>query len=240
MSSRAFSVSYPRRTADSKLARTTWPEVLRPRAIMRPRDWARQRALLRILRKSFFHTNWNFISLEYFFDFSASFMANFPNFQLFKRFRYTFLTLKVVCSWGRGLLSLASGVKRWLRRQYFRISQPGLRWVPYISFCRGGSRIFFRRGCTLLLLYFNTNKPHSFFFFCRIPVVLENRRSSLKPRKFLRRFRCHHSFFLFLKRVALMTDRIKIQVRSKIPWRHRFNRNLQQFPHFHFCYFFLE
>ena len=29
----------------------------------------------------------------------------------------------------------------------------------------GGSRIFFRRGCTRLLLYFNTNKPHSFFFF---------------------------------------------------------------------------
>ena len=42
---------------------------------------------------------------------------------------------------------------------------------------RGGSRIFLRRGCTLLLLYFNTNKPHSFFC-CRIPVVLENRRSS--------------------------------------------------------------
>ena len=41
---------------------------------------------------------------------------------------------------------------------------------------RGGSRIFFRRGCTRLLLYFNTNKPHSFF--CRIQVVLENRRSS--------------------------------------------------------------
>ena len=37
---------------------------------------------------------------------------------------------------------------------------------------------FFRRGCTCLLLYFNTNKPHSFFFvFCRIPVVLENRGS---------------------------------------------------------------
>ena len=30
---------------------------------------------------------------------------------------------------------------------------------------RGGSRIFFGRGCTRLLLYFNTNKPHSFFFF---------------------------------------------------------------------------
>ena len=43
---------------------------------------------------------------------------------------------------------------------------------------RGRSRIFFRRGCTRLLLYFNTNKPHSFFFFCRIPVVLGNRRSS--------------------------------------------------------------
>ena len=60
-------------------------------------------------------------------------------------------------------------------------------YIPYIKnyhfcplfncFCqfRGGSRIFFRRGCTRLLLYFNTNKPHSF---CRIPVVLENRRSS--------------------------------------------------------------
>ena len=39
---------------------------------------------------------------------------------------------------------------------------------------------FFTRGCTPLLLYFNTNKPHSFFF-GRIPVVLENRASSLHP-----------------------------------------------------------
>ena len=46
-----------------------------------------------------------------------------------------------------------------------------------VSNNRGGSRIFFRRGCTRLLLYFNTNKPHSFFF-CRIPVVSENHRSS--------------------------------------------------------------
>ena len=38
---------------------------------------------------------------------------------------------------------------------------------------RGGSRIFFKEGYTPLLLYFNTNKPHSFLFFCRIPVVLE-------------------------------------------------------------------
>ena len=44
------------------------------------------------------------------------------------------------------------------------------------QYCRGGSRIFFGRGCTRLLLHFNTNKPHNFF--CRIPVVLENRRSS--------------------------------------------------------------
>ena len=48
---------------------------------------------------------------------------------------------------------------------------------PLAIVIRGGSRIFFRRGCTRLLLYFNTNKPHSFFF-GRIPVVLENRRSS--------------------------------------------------------------
>ena len=34
-----------------------------------------------------------------------------------------------------------------------------------LSVIRGGSRIFFRRGCTRLLLYFNTNKPHSFFIF---------------------------------------------------------------------------
>ena len=42
---------------------------------------------------------------------------------------------------------------------------------------RGGSRIFFRRGCTRLFLYFNSNKPHSFFF-GKIPVVLENSWSS--------------------------------------------------------------
>ena len=43
---------------------------------------------------------------------------------------------------------------------------------------RGGSRIFFRRGYTRLLLYFNTNKPHSSFFFLQNTNVLENRRSS--------------------------------------------------------------
>ena len=29
---------------------------------------------------------------------------------------------------------------------------------------QGRIQDFFRRGCTRLLLYFNTNKPHSFFF----------------------------------------------------------------------------
>ena len=43
---------------------------------------------------------------------------------------------------------------------------------------QGRIQDFFRRGCTCLLPYFNTNKPHSFFFFCRIPVVLENHGSS--------------------------------------------------------------
>ena len=43
---------------------------------------------------------------------------------------------------------------------------------------RGGSRSFFRRGCTRLLLHLNNIIPHSFWFFCGIPVVLENRRSS--------------------------------------------------------------
>ena len=35
---------------------------------------------------------------------------------------------------------------------------------------------FFYEGVHSSLVYFNTNKPHSFF--CRIPVALENRRSS--------------------------------------------------------------
>ena len=45
---------------------------------------------------------------------------------------------------------------------------------------KGGSRIFFGRGCTRLLLYFNTNKPHSFFFWqntscIRKPQVISGR-----------------------------------------------------------------
>ena len=55
------------------------------------------------------------------------------------------------------------------------------------GFCsrRGGSRIFFRRGCTLLLLYFNTNKPHSFFLqntsCIRKPQVISGGRGGAHP-----------------------------------------------------------
>ena len=50
---------------------------------------------------------------------------------------------------------------------YIRILFFGPRLMySYFSadFSGGGSRILFRRGCTRLLLYFNTNRPHSFFF----------------------------------------------------------------------------
>ena len=50
---------------------------------------------------------------------------------------------------------------------YIRILFFGPRLMySYFSadFSGGGSRILFRTGCTRLLLYFNTNRPHSFFF----------------------------------------------------------------------------
>ena len=46
-----------------------------------------------------------------------------------------------------------------------------------VGLSTGADTGFFLGGCTRLLLYFNTNKPHSIIF-CRIPVVLENLRSS--------------------------------------------------------------
>ena len=42
-------------------------------------------------------------------------------------------------------------------------SQRNDRSGSHIRCSGGGSRIFFRRGCSRLLLYFNTNKPHIFF-----------------------------------------------------------------------------
>ena len=68
----------------------------------------------------------------------------------------------------------------YVKTAYKQLYATFLVYRKVISLCnlyRGGSRIFFRRGCTRLLLYFSTNKPHRFFF-GRIPVVLDNRRSS--------------------------------------------------------------
>ena len=48
-----------------------------------------------------------------------------------------------------------------LRGSEFEVTAGGHGWT---AIHRGGSRIFFRRGCTRLLLYFNTNRPHSFLF----------------------------------------------------------------------------
>ena len=56
-------------------------------------------------------------------------------------------------------------MKYWALKSEIQLKESG---IPL----RGGSRILFRRMCTHLLLYFNTNKPHSFFF-GRIPVVLD-------------------------------------------------------------------
>ena len=87
----------------------------------------------------------------------------------------------LVASWD-GMLILAGDVNIDMIKQETSdvkryIEMPSNHWTwSKSSPNRGGSRIFFRRGCTRLLLYFNTNKPH--FFFCRIPVVLENRGSS--------------------------------------------------------------
>ena len=46
--------------------------------------------------------------------------------------------------------------------------------IGYTVVIRGGSWILLGGGALVSCVYFNTNKPHS----CRIPVVLENRRSS--------------------------------------------------------------
>ena len=55
----------------------------------------------------------------------------------------------------------------WVSHPCTQITATDTETKTLIMHLRGGSRIFFRRGCTRLLLYFNTNKPHkphSFFF----------------------------------------------------------------------------
>ena len=52
---------------------------------------------------------------------------------------------------------------RTLIDKYVNNENRGKLFCCFVDFHRGGSTIYFRRGCTRLLLYFNTNKPHSFF-----------------------------------------------------------------------------
>ena len=70
------------------------------------------------------------------------------------------------------------GVKLAEHSEVWKTLTRDIRWGQHWQAPRAGSRIFFRMGCTHLLLYFNTNKSLVIIFFCRIPVVLENRRSS--------------------------------------------------------------
>ena len=51
-------------------------------------------------------------------------------------------------------------VKAKIEESYFDLLQTDLK----VKSKQGQIQDFFRRGCTRLLLYFNTNKPHSFFF----------------------------------------------------------------------------
>ena len=74
-------------------------------------------------------------------------------------------------------LSKKRSARHWFVRVVYGTETKGDSIFKHKTVIRWGSRIFFRTGCTLLLLYFNINKPYSSFF-CRIAVVLENRRSS--------------------------------------------------------------
>ena len=50
-------------------------------------------------------------------------------------------------------------------RYWLFFTESRLNYLCCVLRNRGGSGIFFRKGCTRLLLYFSTNKSHSFFFF---------------------------------------------------------------------------
>ena len=72
--------------------------------------------------------------------------------------------------WQKCILRTNSGIHTICHHNLFGVSLQ-LCHVPFymnsthstLRLHRGGSKIFFRRGCTRLLLYFNTNKAHSFF-----------------------------------------------------------------------------
>ena len=75
--------------------------------------------------------------------------------------QYTCITVIVSCF--RRCYKSYSLRKRWNRK--IHKLQLFAEWIFALCTCAGpgGSRIFFRRWCTRLLLYFNTNKPHIFF-----------------------------------------------------------------------------
>ena len=59
-------------------------------------------------------------------------------------------------------------------------------YIVHFQKCQGRIQDFFRRGGTRLLLYFNTNKPHSFFFLqntscIRKPQVISGRWGGCTP-----------------------------------------------------------
>ena len=62
-------------------------------------------------------------------------------------------------------LTVKNGIVKHLR-QVFQIIRSVIQISDILVLStQGRIQDFFRRGCTRLLLYFNTNKPHSFFFF---------------------------------------------------------------------------
>ena len=68
----------------------------------------------------------------------------------------------------KSMKSVKIKITRWINERFidfcWLINTIGINQIRFTYFYRDESRIFFRRGCTDLLLYFNTNKPHSFFF----------------------------------------------------------------------------
>ena len=69
----------------------------------------------------------------------------------------------LLAAWRR---RLAKRPLRWRKRGARRYLKLSIIVLVGTSLCPNQGRIqdFFRRRCTRLLLYFNTNKPHSFFF----------------------------------------------------------------------------
>ena len=74
-----------------------------------------------------------------------------------------FLVVSIVAN-DISILTVYGNLTKWAIF-HFEFTSCGMKDRRLTSTCdlRGGSRIFFRRGYTRLLLYFNTNKPQFFF-----------------------------------------------------------------------------